>query len=98
VFKLVPQQFPHSTGSVTGIVGAAGGLGGFFPPLVLGIVKDATGTFTMAFVFLVAFAWMCAGLALSMQAGQAAEPIEPPGSEELEQPAGRGGVKHSLES
>jgi NNP family nitrate/nitrite transporter-like MFS transporter len=72
VFKLVPHQFPHSTGSVTGIVGAAGGLGGFFPPLVLGIVKDATGTFTMAFVFLVAFAWMSAGLALSMRAGKAA--------------------------
>jgi NNP family nitrate/nitrite transporter-like MFS transporter len=61
---------------VTGIVGAAGGLGGFFPPLVLGLVKDATGTFTMAFVFLVAFAWMSAGLALSMrvQGAQAAEP------------------------
>lgn len=72
VFKLVPQEFPHSTGAVTGIVGAAGGLGGFFPPLILGIVKDATGTFTMAFVFLVAFAWMCAGLALSMRAGDAA--------------------------
>jgi NNP family nitrate/nitrite transporter-like MFS transporter len=76
VFKLVPQQFPHSTGSVTGIVGAAGGLGGFFPPLVLGLVKDATGTFTMAFVFLVAFAWMCAGLALSMRVQrQAQEPV-----------------------
>jgi NNP family nitrate/nitrite transporter-like MFS transporter len=67
VFKLVPHHFPESTGSVTGIVGAAGGLGGFFPPLVLGVVNDATGTFTMAFVFLVAFAWMCAGLALSMR-------------------------------
>lgn len=66
VFKLVPQQFPESTGSVTGLVGAAGGLGGFFPPLVLGVVKDFTGTFTMAFVFLVAFAWMSAGLALAM--------------------------------
>jgi NNP family nitrate/nitrite transporter-like MFS transporter len=67
VFKLVPQQFPEATGSATGIVGAAGGLGGFFPPLVLGLVKDATGTFTMAFVFLVAFAWMSAGLALSLR-------------------------------
>jgi NNP family nitrate/nitrite transporter-like MFS transporter len=81
VFKLVPHQFPQSTGSVTGIVGAAGGLGGFFPPLVLGLVKDATGTFTMAFVFLVAFAWMSAGLALSMRvSGQQApspEPLQP---------------------
>ncbi|MGV1049417.1 MAG: MFS transporter [Solirubrobacterales bacterium] len=66
VFKIVPQRFPQATGAVTGIVGAAGGLGGFFPPLVLGIVKDSSGTYVMAFVFLVAFAWMCAGLALSL--------------------------------
>jgi NNP family nitrate/nitrite transporter-like MFS transporter len=62
VFKLVPHLFPKTTGAVTGIVGAAGGLGGFFPPLVLGVVKDQTGTYVLAFVFLVAFAWMCAGL------------------------------------
>ncbi len=65
VFKLVPLHFPKATGAATGIVGAAGGLGGFFPPLVLGVVKDATGDFVLAFVFLVAFAWMCAGMALA---------------------------------
>lgn len=89
VFKLVPQQFPDSTGSVTGIVGAAGGLGGFFPPLVLGIVKDATGAFTMAFVFLVAFAWMSAGLALSMRANDEAGPGEAADEEEPPRPAER---------
>jgi NNP family nitrate/nitrite transporter-like MFS transporter len=31
VFKLVPEQFPRETGTVTGVVGALGGLGGFFP-------------------------------------------------------------------
>ncbi|HET9372615.1 MAG TPA: MFS transporter, partial [Vicinamibacterales bacterium] len=36
VFKLVPDHFPRDTGTVTGLVGAMGGLGGFFPPLVLG--------------------------------------------------------------
>jgi NNP family nitrate/nitrite transporter-like MFS transporter len=66
VFKLVPLFYPTATGAATGIVGAAGGLGGFFPPLVLGIVKDATGEFVLAFVFLVAFTWMCAGLAISL--------------------------------
>jgi NNP family nitrate/nitrite transporter-like MFS transporter len=74
---------------VTGLVGAAGGLGGFFPPLVLGIVKDATGTFTMAFVFLVAFSWMCAGLALSMRAakpGPAQVELEPGGAPSTEPP------------
>jgi NNP family nitrate/nitrite transporter-like MFS transporter len=63
VFKLVPREFPDATGAATGIVGAAGGLGGFFPPLLLGVVKDSTGDFVLAFVMLVAFAWMCAGLA-----------------------------------
>jgi NNP family nitrate/nitrite transporter-like MFS transporter len=56
VFKMVPQFFPQSTGAATGIVGAAGGIGGFFPPIVLGIVEDSTGTYAMGFVFLVAFA------------------------------------------
>ena len=65
VFKQVPQYFPNATGAATGIVGAAGGLGGFFPPLLLGLVKDAPGEFVLGFVFLVAFAWMCAGMAVS---------------------------------
>jgi len=68
VFKLVPTMFPETKGAVTGIVGAAGGLGGFFPPLLLGIVKDASGDYVMGFVFLVAFAWLCAGQALALRA------------------------------
>lgn len=52
---------------MTGIVGAAGGLGGFFPPLVMGVVKDATGDYVMGFVLLVAFAWLCAGQALAVR-------------------------------
>ena len=59
VFKLVPQYFPESVGGVTGLVGAAGGLGGFFPPLVLGALKQYTGTFTGGFVLLSLFALGC---------------------------------------
>jgi PAS domain S-box-containing protein len=40
VFKLVPQHFPKQVGTVTGLVGAMGGLGGFFPPLLLGFFRD----------------------------------------------------------
>lgn len=59
VFKLVPQYFAKETGTVTGLVGAMGGLGGFFPPLELGLVKDATGSYTIGFVLLAAFAVIC---------------------------------------
>ena len=45
VFQLVPQRFPERMGLVTGIVGAAGGLGGFFLPSMLGAAKDATGSY-----------------------------------------------------
>ena len=59
VFKLVPEYFPAAVASVTGLVGAAGGLGGFFPPLVLGAVRQSTGSFTWGFVFLTCFALLC---------------------------------------
>lgn len=59
VFKLVPQYFPKETGTVTGLVGAFGGLGGFFPPLELGIIKDATGSYALGFVLLSFFALIC---------------------------------------
>lgn len=45
VFQLVPQRFPNQVGVVTGLVGTAGGLGGFLLPLALGVVKDATGSY-----------------------------------------------------
>jgi NNP family nitrate/nitrite transporter-like MFS transporter len=83
VFKMVPTFFPETKGAVTGIVGAAGGLGGFFPPLLLGVVKDATGEYVMGFVFLVAFAWLCAGQALSVREPRRAAtqaPVERPAS------------------
>jgi NNP family nitrate/nitrite transporter-like MFS transporter len=59
VFKLVPEYFPRETGTVTGLVGAAGGLGGFFPPLVLGVIKGQTGSYELGFIFLSGFALIC---------------------------------------
>ena len=56
VFKLVASWFSGEVGAVTGVVGAAGGLGGFFPPLVMAVVKQATGSYTLGFVLLAAFA------------------------------------------
>lgn len=52
VFKLVPQYFKKDTGTVTGLVGAIGGLGGFFPPLLLGAFADTVGIVWPGFVLL----------------------------------------------
>jgi NNP family nitrate/nitrite transporter-like MFS transporter len=59
VFKLVPGWFPDRVGAVTGVVGAAGGLGGFFPPLVMGAVKSATGSYTVGFLLMALVAGAC---------------------------------------
>src|SRR5947209_11613369 len=56
VFKLVPQYFPGDTATVTGLVGAMGGLGGFFPPLLLGFFRDRLGVIWPGFVLLAATA------------------------------------------
>jgi NNP family nitrate/nitrite transporter-like MFS transporter len=57
VFALVARLVrPAEVGAVTGVVGAAGGLGGFFPPLVMGAVYSATGSYLLGFVLLAATA------------------------------------------
>jgi MFS transporter, NNP family, nitrate/nitrite transporter len=59
VFKLVAETFPRETGTVTGLVGAAGGLGGFFPPILMGLVRDATGAYSIGFMLLSEIALGC---------------------------------------
>ena len=53
VFALVAQRAPaQQVGAVTGVVGAAGGLGGFVPPLVMGGIYGATGSYAWGLVAL----------------------------------------------
>jgi MFS transporter, NNP family, nitrate/nitrite transporter len=49
VFQLVPQRFPDRVGIMTGIVGAAGGFGGFLLPSLLGLMRDRTKSFSTGF-------------------------------------------------
>lgn len=67
VFKLVPHEFPAATGAATGIVGAVGGLGGFFPPLFMGIAKDQFGSYAAGFLGLVIFAAGCLLVTVQIQ-------------------------------
>lgn len=54
VFTWVARRAPaERVGSVTGIVGAAGGLGGYFPPLVMGATYNAQArSYTIGLVLL----------------------------------------------
>jgi NNP family nitrate/nitrite transporter-like MFS transporter len=56
VFQLVPLRFERDLGVVTGLVGAAGGVGGFILPSLLGLLRDATGSYASG---LLAMAAVC---------------------------------------
>jgi NNP family nitrate/nitrite transporter-like MFS transporter len=58
VFQLVGLRFAEEIGIVTGVVGAAGGLGGFFLPSAFGALEDLSGTYASG---LVAYSAVCAG-------------------------------------
>ena len=49
VFQLVPQRFSSRVGIMTGVVGAAGGFGGFLLPSAFGLLRDRAGTFAVGF-------------------------------------------------
>ena len=68
VFKMVGEEFPGNVGAVTGVVGAAGGLGGFFPPIVMAPVKATTGSYTLGFLLLSATAVVCLAVLALMRA------------------------------
>jgi len=55
VFKLVPLYFSKQSGIVNGLVSAMGGLGGFFPPLILTMVFNVTGHYAIGFMALSEF-------------------------------------------
>ncbi|CAH2714286.1 hypothetical protein BACCIP111895_01447 [Neobacillus rhizosphaerae] len=55
IFKLVPLYFSKQAGIVNGIVSAMGGLGGFFPPIILTILFNFTGHYAIGFMSLSEF-------------------------------------------
>jgi NNP family nitrate/nitrite transporter-like MFS transporter len=59
VYKHIPSYFPNEVGVVGGLVGVIGGLGGFFLPMLFGILLKTTGLWTSCWVFLVLLAVSC---------------------------------------
>src|SRR5260221_14611090 len=69
VFQIVPQRFSKEIGLVTGLVGAAGGLGGFLLPSLLGTLKDTTGSYGSGFLVYTVAAAGCVLLILAVRNG-----------------------------
>jgi NNP family nitrate/nitrite transporter-like MFS transporter len=57
-FKYVSDEFPGNLGVVSGIVGLAGGLGGFLLPILWGIALDLTRIRTSCFMLLYGIVWV----------------------------------------
>jgi NNP family nitrate/nitrite transporter-like MFS transporter len=56
IFQIVPRRFRREIGAVSGLIGAAGGLGGFLLVSALGVFRDLTGSYATGFT---AFAAVC---------------------------------------
>ena len=66
VFQLVPLRFSTQVGIVTGIVGAAGGLGGFFIPFGLGYLKGKTEFYGTGFAAYATIFFVASGVLLAL--------------------------------
>ncbi len=58
VFKYISDEFPDRMGAVSGIVGLAGGLGGFVLPIMFGALVDLTGVRSSCFMLMYGVVWV----------------------------------------
>jgi NNP family nitrate/nitrite transporter-like MFS transporter len=58
VFKYIANDYPDNIGAISGIVGLAGGLGGFVLPIMFGILLDFTGIRSSAFMLMYGVVWV----------------------------------------
>ena len=57
-FKYIADEYPHNIGTISGIVGLAGGLGGFVLPILFGALMDLTGIRSSAFMLMYGVVWV----------------------------------------
>ena len=58
VFKYIGDDYPDNIGTISGIVGLAGGLGGFVLPIMFGAILDLTGIRSSAFMLMYGVVWV----------------------------------------
>ena len=49
-FQLVPHRWAGKTGLMTGIIGAAGGIGGFYLPVIMGMARESKPIAVFVFI------------------------------------------------
>ena len=77
LFQVIPQRFRSEIGVATGVVGAMGGIGGFFLVMLLGLLKDLTGSYGTG-LLLFALAALAAVVALqALRPGWQASWLQP---------------------
>jgi MFS transporter, NNP family, nitrate/nitrite transporter len=58
VFKYISDDYPKNIGAISGIVGLAGGMGGFLLPILFGVLMDLTGVRSSAFMLMYGVVWV----------------------------------------
>ncbi len=58
VFKYISDDYPKNIGAISGIVGLAGGMGGFILPIMFGVLMDWTGIRSSAFMLMYGVVWV----------------------------------------
>ncbi len=58
VFKYISDDYPQNIGVVSGVVGLAGGMGGFLLPIMFGALVDLTGIRSSAFMLMFGIVWV----------------------------------------
>ena len=58
VFKYISDDYPHNIGVISGVVGLAGGMGGFLMPIIFGALVDLTGIRSSAFMLMFGVVWV----------------------------------------
>lgn len=58
VFKYISDDYPGNIGAISGIVGLAGGMGGFVLPILFGALLDWTGIRSSAFMLMYGVVWV----------------------------------------
>jgi MFS transporter, NNP family, nitrate/nitrite transporter len=58
VFKYISDEYPTNIGVISGVVGLAGGMGGFVLPIMFGALQDLTGIRSSAFMLMYGVVWV----------------------------------------